>query len=121
MLIFYFDRIWYTVLMSEKPTPVDQAPTPQEELFTYIQSKAGLHGSFDLQVQVGIPDTETFQESALYGAELVDLGEGKTLVVAAADEAGKIQKYALVEGSTDLFQHLGTGTYHQIVIPGFSK
>lgn len=108
--------------MHEQPTPApEQQPTAIEVLYTFITSKALLHGRYDIQVQVGVPGTDTFQESALFGAIMIDTAEGPTLVIEAADTTGQIQKYVSVEGRNDLFQHLGTGTYHQVVVSGFKK
>lgn len=112
--------ICYTFYMSQESIlNSEQVISPLEQLHAFMRSKATLLGKYDLQVQVGIPETEIFEESALYSANLIPESEGVTLVIEAADEDGVIQKYVAVDGKTDLFQQLGTGTYHQINIPGF--
>ncbi|MFM2340241.1 MAG: hypothetical protein RLZZ360_877 [Candidatus Parcubacteria bacterium] len=107
--------------MFEKPVSAESVLTPHEKLFAYIQSKAGLPpGRYNLQVQVEIPVTKELQESALYGAKLEDTEKGQVLIIEAADETGKIQRYVSVEGSIRDFKQQGTASTHQIHFVGFS-
>lgn len=119
---FFIKRFVILLNMNEQlARAAEQQPRAIEVLYSFITSKALLHGWYDVQVQVGVPGTDTFQESALFGATMVDTAEGPVLVIEAADATGQIQKYVSVAGRDDLFQHLGAGSHHQIVVSGFKR
>jgi hypothetical protein len=75
----------------------EHEPTPAEKLFAYISSLPRAVGDLPTQgqVQLRLPDSDVFQDSAIYAPKL----ENGQLTFQAANERGELITYHSIDGS----------------------